>query len=200
VSNIHAHPTLYVIAGPNGAGKTTFAREYLPRFAHCEEFVNSDLIASGLAPFDPAGAALEAGRIMLGKLKTLVLQRQTFALETTLAGRNHARLLARAQKAGYSVTLMYLWIPTVALALRRVWERVQSGGHAVPERDVRRRFGRSLWNLSHLYKDMADELVIFDNSGRVPHLVAHSSGGRFKVWDLERWDEIQTGMELYHEK
>lgn len=42
---------VYVIAGPNGAGKTTFAREFLPRFAKCQEFVNADLIATGLAPF-----------------------------------------------------------------------------------------------------------------------------------------------------
>jgi len=200
VSKKAAHPALYVIAGPNGAGKTTFAREYLPRFAHCEEFVNSDLIASGLAPFDPAAAAFEAGRIMLARLRSLRRQRRTFAFETTLSGRNHARLLKRARQGGYSVTLMYLWIPTVALALRRVWERVQSGGHAVPEPDVRRRFGRSLWNLFHLYRGGVDELVVFDNSGRVPHLVAHASGGRTKVWDLERWDDIQAGVEREHER
>ena len=191
----HASPRLFVIAGPNGAGKTTFAKEYLPRFAHCEEFVNSDLIASGLAPFDPSGVALEAGRIMIERLRTLVSHRQTFAFETTLSGRNHGRLLKRARELGYTISLMYLWIPTVGLALRRVWERVQSGGHAVPEKDVRRRFGRSIWNLFHIYKEMADEFVLFDNSGRVPHLVAHAASGRFKIWDLERWDEIQTGAE-----
>lgn len=194
------HPTLYVIAGPNGAGKTTFARGYLPRFAKCDEFVNSDLIAGGLAPFDPGSAALEAGRIMVARLRGLLMQRQTFAFESTLSGRNHARLLKDARKAGYSVTLMYLWLPTVGLALWRVWERVQSGGHAVPERDVRRRFGRSLWNLFHLYKDIVTELVVFDNSGRVPHLVAHSSSGRLKVWDLGRWDEIQEGAEYHYER
>lgn len=57
-------PYLFVIAGPNGAGKTTFAREFLPRFAKCREFVNADLIAGGLSPFAPGAAAVEAGRIM----------------------------------------------------------------------------------------------------------------------------------------
>src|SRR5262245_18662649 len=142
MSGSHAHPTLYVIAGPNGAGKTTFAKEFLPRFAHCEEFVNSDLIATGLAPFDPSSTALQAGKIMVSRLRSLVSQRKTFGLETTLSGRNHVRLLKQALKAGYSVSLIYLWIPNVGLALRRVWERVQSGGHGVKEVDVRRRFGR----------------------------------------------------------
>ena len=49
---------LYVIAGPNGAGKTTFAREFLPNYADCKNFVNADLIAKGMAPFSPETAAL----------------------------------------------------------------------------------------------------------------------------------------------
>ena len=49
---------LYIIAGPNGAGKTTFAREFLPNFADCKNFVNADLIAQGIAPFQPETAAL----------------------------------------------------------------------------------------------------------------------------------------------
>lgn len=37
---------LYIIAGPNGAGKTTFAKEFLPHYARCENFVNADLIVA----------------------------------------------------------------------------------------------------------------------------------------------------------
>ena len=51
---------LYVIAGPNGAGKTTFANKFLPDFANCEEFINADLIARGLAPFAPESMAMKA--------------------------------------------------------------------------------------------------------------------------------------------
>ena len=54
-------PKIVIIAGPNGAGKTTFAREFLPYEAHCPVFVNADLIAAGLAPFDPASASIRAG-------------------------------------------------------------------------------------------------------------------------------------------
>ena len=49
---------LYIIAGPNAAGKTTFAREFLPKYANCTNFVNADLIAQGMAPFSPESAAL----------------------------------------------------------------------------------------------------------------------------------------------
>jgi len=46
-------PTLYIIAGPNGVGKTTFADEYLPDEVRQLEFINADLIARGLSPYDP---------------------------------------------------------------------------------------------------------------------------------------------------
>ncbi|MEH0022900.1 MAG: hypothetical protein V6Z89_24875 [Desulfobacter sp.] len=55
----------YIIAGPNGAGKTTFAENYLPVEAECLNFLNADLIAKGIAPFNPESAALTAGKIFL---------------------------------------------------------------------------------------------------------------------------------------
>ena len=60
---------IIILAGPNGAGKTTFAREYLLKEANCPDFVNVDLIAAGLSPFDPDRAAIRAGRIMLSEIQ-----------------------------------------------------------------------------------------------------------------------------------
>lgn len=64
-------PNLYVVAGPNGSGKSTFARLYLPDYADCKEFVNADLIAAGLSPFNPEALALQAGRLMLERIDHL---------------------------------------------------------------------------------------------------------------------------------
>ena len=89
------NPTVYVIAGPNGAGKTTFAKQYLSRFAKCDEFVNADLIAAELSPSDPDSQALIAGRMMLDRIEELALHRVTFSFETTLAGRSHAGRIRR---------------------------------------------------------------------------------------------------------
>lgn len=195
-----SHPHLYVIAGPNGAGKTTFAREFLPRYAKCDEFVNMDLIAQGLAPFDPRTAALEAGRIMVKRLRSLMDQRHRFAFETTLAGQNHQRFFKEAQRVGYRITLYYLYLPSEGLALQRIRERVQRGGHDVPEIDVRRRFKRSLTNVLKVYRKIVDSFVLFDNAGSAPILVAHEEAGRFKVWNLPSWEKIQAQLEETHER
>ena len=61
-------PNLYIIAGCNGAGKTTASYTTLPQLFNCREFVNADIIAAGLSPFNPESVALEAGRIMLQRI------------------------------------------------------------------------------------------------------------------------------------
>jgi ABC-type branched-subunit amino acid transport system ATPase component len=55
---------IVIIAGPNGAGKTTFAREFLPNEANCPVFVNVDLIAAGLSPFQPEAVAVREWRML----------------------------------------------------------------------------------------------------------------------------------------
>jgi predicted ABC-type ATPase len=77
---------LFIIAGPNGVGKTTFAREFLPHYADCKNFVNADLIAQGVAPFSPEAAAFRAGRMMLNEIRSFSKKRESFAFETTLGG------------------------------------------------------------------------------------------------------------------
>ena len=73
----------YIIAGPNGAGKTTFAKSFLPEEASCLNYVNADLIAEGLSPFNPEGVAFEAGKLLLKKIDDLVKKKESFSFETT---------------------------------------------------------------------------------------------------------------------
>ena len=77
----------YIIAGPNGAGKTTFATEFLPIEAECLNFINADLIAKGLSPFQPERMAVQVGKIMLQQMNICVHANESFAFETTLSGK-----------------------------------------------------------------------------------------------------------------
>src|SRR5260370_21495503 len=99
---------IFIIAGPNGAGKTTFALEYLPREADCPDFINVDLIAAGLSPFDPDRAAIRAGRLMLTEIRSRVRKGSSFAFETTLSGHGYARMIPGWRVAGSYVKLMFL--------------------------------------------------------------------------------------------
>ena len=160
-----------IIAGPNGAGKTTFAREFLPNEADCPVFVNADLIAAAVSPFDPSVAAIHAGRLMLQELDRHFAARRSFAFETTLAGRGYVRQIERWKAAGYHVTLVYLQLRSAEEAIARVAHRVSQGGHDIPERTIRRRFAAGLRNHRELYVANVNAWTVYDNSGVVPQLL-----------------------------
>jgi predicted ABC-type ATPase len=166
------HPQVHVLAGPNGAGKTTFARTFLPSYAAITHFVNADLIAGGLSPFAPEREAIRAGRLMLDEIHRLAERRVDFAFETTLAGRSYEALLREFKQQGYALYLYFLWLPDVQLALERIADRVRRGGHNVPEDDVRRRFHRGTRNFVYVYCPLADNWILFDNSGASPRQIA----------------------------
>jgi len=169
---MNAQKKITIIAGPNGAGKTTFAREFLPREADCLDFINVDLIAAGLSPFDPERAALRAGRLMLQEIQRRIHAGESFAFETTLAGRHYARLIPLGQRAGYHVRIIFLSLPTADLAVARVSARVAQGGHNVPEHVVRGRFDAGLKNFHNTFCRMVNSRALYDNSGPVPTLIA----------------------------
>ncbi|HAZ07379.1 MAG TPA: Zeta toxin family protein [Elusimicrobia bacterium] len=187
-------PELFVIAGPNGAGKTTFAREFLPKYAKCQEFVNADLIAGGLSPFSPGAAAIEAGRIMLHRIEELSAQRHTFAFETTLSGRSYLSLFKKLRAGGYRIHLIFLWLPQVELAIQRVKERIHRGGHSVPEQDIRRRFDRGIKNLLTEYHVLVDTWGLFDNSGSQPRPIAKAKEGIIERIDAPLFEKIREGL------
>jgi predicted ABC-type ATPase len=168
---------IVIIAGPNGAGKTTFAREFLPREADCPDFINVDLIAAGLSPFDPNRAVLRAGRLMLQEIRRRVDAGESFAFETTLSGRNYARLIPRWREAGYHVKLIFLSLPTADIALARVAARAAQGGHDVPEEVIRRRFDVGLRNFEGLYRALVNTWVVYENSGPTPVPIASGDNG-----------------------
>jgi predicted ABC-type ATPase len=185
-------PTLYLIAGPNGAGKTTFASRFLPEESGELEFVNVDLIAKGLSPFDPDAAAGVAGRIALTRIGRLIQERKTFAWETTLSGRTTQNRVWKAKAAGYFVKLIFIWIQSVDESIGRILQRVREGGHPVPERVVRRRFLKALANFFDDVWRVADAWEMFDNSNDSLRLVAIQKHDRVFIRDRSLWSSVLT--------
>ena len=161
----------YIIAGPNGAGKITFAENFLPAEAGCLNFINADLIARGIAPFNPDSVALEAGKLFLKRMDAIVANRKSFAFETTLSGLNYIEQIKKWRKIGYEVILYYLSLPDEEMALERVQLRVAQGGHNVPVDVIKRSYHRGWKNFLDHYKDLVDTWVFFDNSGISPVII-----------------------------
>ena len=99
--------------------------------------MNADQIAAGLSGFAPETAAIAAGEIMLRRIRELANERVDFAFETTLASRSLAPWLRSLINSDYEVHLVFVWLPNAEVAVKRVAQRVGSGGHNVPEDTIR---------------------------------------------------------------
>jgi predicted ABC-type ATPase len=155
-------PRCLIIAGPNGAGKTTFALKYLPSLG-IRNFANADEIARGLSPLDVTRAQSKAGRIYLREIEDFIQAREDFAFETTLSGLGYLRLIERLKREDWEVGLYYLALHDVAVSRARVRERVQTGGHDIPDEAIARRYGKSLRNLLYRYSMKVDRCFCFMN-------------------------------------
>ena len=161
---------IIIIAGPNGAGKTTFARNFLPREADTLHFINADLIAAGLAPFNPESVSFKAARLMLDELDQSSEASESFAFETTLSGKHYLQRIQNWKDQGYIVKLWFITLSTPELAVSRVAERVSQGGHHIPEDVIRRRFAAGLKNLPK-YQEAVNSWAVYDGAHNPPKLM-----------------------------
>lgn len=156
-------PKLFIIAGCNGAGKTTASYSVLPELLGCREFVNADEIARGLSPFNPESVAIEAGKLMLRRINLLMAERKTFAIETTLATKSYANTIKKAKELGYTVILLFFWLPSPEMAVERVAKRVSEGGHNIHSDVIYRRYWAGLQNFFTIFAPIVDSWMFFDN-------------------------------------
>lgn len=181
---------LYIIAGPNGAGKTTASMTILPEVLNCSEFVNADIIAYGLSPFNPESVAIQAGRMMLTRIDELLNENNSFAVETTLANKTYSILVKKAKERGFEVILLYFWLSSVQQAINRVEKRVLEGGHNIPKNVIERRYKAGLQNLFNIYLDICDVIQVYDNTHGTPNLIFEKEKGQLNVFNKECYNLI----------
>ncbi len=157
-------PEFLLIAGPNGAGKTTFVNTFLPEVTSVREFVNADLIAKGISPFNASSVEVQAGRMVVNRVSKFIADRIPFALETTLSGSSYSHQVIEAKRLGFIVKLYYIYLNSPELSLQRIADRVRKGGHDVPSEVVLRRYERSLRNCFRHCIEAVDSWQVIDNS------------------------------------
>ncbi len=183
---------LYIIAGCNGAGKTTASYTILPEILDCKEFVNADEIAKGISPFQPEKANIEAGRLMLKRIKRLLELGESFAFETTLSTRSYLQFVENAKKLDYQVTCLFFHLDSVELAISRVETRVKEGGHHIPEEVIRRRYKNGLDNFFKRFLPAVDNWLFVNNSGDDYEVIAEGAGESINISNLEKWEMLNS--------
>jgi predicted ABC-type ATPase len=189
---------VYIIAGPNGSGKTTFAKTFLPEYAECDRFINADLIAQGLSPFSPQQVAIKSGKLVLEQIKEYLVNDVDFGFETTMSGITYLKYFKMLKQKAYKIHIYFLWIPSSQLAIARVRDRVMQGGHNIPVEDIKRRFERSTDKFFKIYRLLADQWMLFNNSQSRPQLIARKQNAHIDILDQELFERIakRVGVDL----
>jgi predicted ABC-type ATPase len=179
---------IQVVAGPNGSGKTTFAEVLFKKKNGYSTFINSDKIAFGLSAEYNDTIAFHAGRMMLGKIKELLKNNESFSFESTLAGKTWFTLLKKAKEDGYSITIYFIFLDNVKKNLQRIQDRVKQGGHPVDKITVVRRYSKAFKNFWNLYRPLCDNWYIFDNSTKkITHIISKEE---FEALDFKKQSDF----------
>lgn len=189
---------LIIVGGANGAGKTTFARQYAESLEL--PYLGADDIAFQLSPTNPAAVRVAAGREFSRRLSAALKSQQSLVIESTLSGSSLARTIEKARYDGYQITIVFVFLDSVALCLHRISERVQQGGHDVPEEDVRRRFRRVFSVFWNSYRPSADRCVLVYNGGESFLIIAEEENNEWQIVDGQMWEKFNYFLEVTHEK
>lgn len=182
-------PELFIIAGCNGAGKTTAAYNLLPEVFDTTEFINADEIARGINPKNVDAAAFAAGKIMLQKIDDCIKAKRNFAFETTLSGLTYLKIIEYAKQEGFTITMFFVYLNNVEIAIDRVALRVSKGGHNIPTETIKRRFDKGLINVSK-YLKIVDNWYLMDNSLSDYTEIAISISNKEEINNFEIFNKI----------
>ena len=180
-----------LIGGVNGVGKSSLTGTLCVERTDLGTIIDPDQLTAQCG-----GDEYEGGKLAVQRIETALADGVNFTQETTLSGGYPKRLCRRAKEAGYFIRLYYIGLNTSQESLRRIRNRVERGGHDIPQWVVDARF-------SHRFKDVAkilpycDEARFFDNENGFV-LVAEYRNGRLlpvgnhrPAWLVELMDTLQ---------
>ncbi len=154
---------MFMLAGPNGAGKSTlYETEIAPRIR--APFINADRIQRFELKDSAMRAAYVAAEMAENRRREALRQRRSFVSESTFSHESKLALVHDARKAGFRIVLYHVSVRLPELSVSRVLQRVEEGGHSVPEDKIRERYTRNqpLIREAVLASDYA---YVYDNSG-----------------------------------
>lgn len=192
-------PQYIIVAGINGAGKSTLYDTFPSLFDKTKRINADELLRQMGGDWHKDSDNLKAMKEEIKQLHYALDNRQSIHVETTLAGRGKAQLnlIDKAHENGFEVTLLYVALRDENLAIQRVNERVQKGGHGVPVVTIRKRYQQSKHNLP-LVAFKSDKVMIYDNSEKFTPVYARDKGQVFKN-DLRHFPWINQNI-TYPEK
>jgi predicted ABC-type ATPase len=179
---------IWLLAGGNGAGKTTFYNTQLKPMKL--PFINADNIARELFPQNPEEHSYQAASIAEEVRNRLVEEGKTFCFETVFSHPSKIDFLAKAKAYNFEIILVFIHLSSMDLNKARISQRIEEGGHFVPDDKVETRIPRTLENIKTAIQ-LVDQAYLLDNSNsadpfkQVAFVKNHIA--EFKVQPIPEW-------------
>ena len=98
-----------------------------------------------------------------------------FTQETTLSGHWILKTVKRAVEKGYYVRLYYVVLNSSEESVERIKNRVQKGGHNIPDSDVQRKFDKRFEDLC-VVLPYCNEATFYDNENGFVAVAEYKNG------------------------
>ena len=164
-----------IIAGVNGVGKSSLTGVL--------NGVKNDL-----------GIIVDtSGKAAIGRIDDCLKKGINFTQETTLSGARTLKTIKTAKELGYYIRLYYIGVGTAEESIKRIKNRVEKGGHSIPEEDVRRRYARRFEDLCAVLP-YCSEVKLYDNENGFVEKAEYKNGSLIiKSSDIPEWlNELQN--------
>lgn len=167
-----------VYAGPNGSGKSTITN-LLDPFG---EYINADDIKRVTNCSD-----LEAAVFAQNRREQCIIDHRDFTFETVLSTTRNLELLKQAKANDYFVRCFYVLTASSDINAARVKNRVNNGGHSVPEEKIRSRYDKALALIPELIP-ICDICNIYDNTDNLFRIFSKKLD-TYRLWENDFWDK-----------
>lgn len=158
-----------IIGGVNGAGKSSLTGALKAERTDLGIIIDVDKISAA------CGSAIEGGKQAVQKITECIDRGLSFTQETTLSGVRTEKTARTARENGYYIRLYYVGLDTAEESLKRIKNRVEKGGHDIPQDDVTRRFESRFEALERILP-YCDEAVFFDNDNGFVEVAEYRNG------------------------
>ncbi|WP_313537372.1 zeta toxin family protein [Enterococcus sp.] len=176
-----------IVAGVNGAGKSTLYQTIPEIFEHTQRINADEILNKNQGDWQKNADNMKAMREVIQQMNQAIDAKKSFHQETTLSGQGQIKWIEKARNSGFQVNLLYVGLDSADLAIKRVQQRVEKGGHGIPKERIRKRYFQSLKNLA-LIAPLCDNIMIYDNTTNfIPIFEQHNDKVLFNNTELIPW-------------
>lgn len=171
-----------IIGGVNGVGKSSLTGVLAAENSDLGVIIDTDKITASLG-----GDKIKGGKEAIKRINNSLNLGINFTQETTLSGSRTLKTIQKARELDYFIRLYYIGVNSVDESIRRIKNRVEKGGHYIPEQDVTRRYNKRFADLAAVLP-YCNEVKFYDNENGFTEKAEYKNGQLiFKSNDVPQW-------------